>query len=285
MDQITVSNLEQIIDKITELGTVFGVKLLAAIVVFVLGRWLAMFLRNFLEKAMKRTDVDPTLISFSTNLAYVAMFAFVLIAALAQLGIQTTSFIAILGAAGLAIGLALQGSLANFAAGVLMLLFRPFKVDDYIEGGGTAGTVKEIQIFNTILLSPDNKTIIVPNSSMTGNNIINYARQGTRRVDMVFGIAYDSDIDTAKDILWDILKNDSRVLSEPEPKVAVLELADSSVNIVCRPWVNAADYWDFYFDMMETVKKRFDAGGITIPFPQRDVHVYGSEAEKSFAAG
>ena len=285
MDQLSVSNLEQIIDKITELGTVFGVKLLAAIVVFVLGRWLAMFLRNFLEKAMKRTDVDPTLISFSTNLAYVAMFAFVLIAALAQLGIQTTSFIAILGAAGLAIGLALQGSLANFAAGVLMLLFRPFKVDDYIEGGGTAGTVKEIQIFNTILLSPDNKTIIVPNSSMTGNNIVNYARQGTRRVDMVFGIAYDSAIDTAKDILWDILKNDSRVLAEPEPKVAVLELADSSVNLVCRPWVNAADYWDFYFDMMEIVKKRFDAGGITIPFPQRDVHVYGSEAEKSFAAG
>ena len=284
MDQLTVSNLEQIIDKITELGTVFGVKLLAAIVVFVLGRWLAMFLRNFLEKAMKRTDVDPTLISFSTNLAYVAMFAFVLIAALAQLGIQTTSFIAILGAAGLAIGLALQGSLANFAAGVLMLLFRPFKVDDYIEGGGTAGTVKEIQIFNTILLSPDNKTIIVPNSSMTGNNIVNYARQGTRRVDMVFGIAYDSAIDKAKDILWDILKNDSRVLSEPEPKVAVLELGDSSVNIACRPWVNAADYWDFYFDMMETVKKRFDAGGITIPFPQRDVHVYASQPEKSFAA-
>ena len=285
MDQLSVSNLEQIIDKITELGTVFGVKLLAAIVVFVLGRWLAIFLRNFLEKAMKRTDVDPTLISFSTNLAYVAMFAFVLIAALAQLGIQTTSFIAILGAAGLAIGLALQGSLANFAAGVLMLLFRPFKVDDYIEGGGTAGTVKEIQIFNTILLSPDNKTIIVPNSSMTGNNIVNYARQGTRRVDMVFGIAYDSAIDAAKDILWDILKNDSRVLPAPEPKVAVLELADSSVNIACRPWVNAADYWDFYFDMMETVKKRFDEGGITIPFPQRDVHVYGSEAEKSFAAG
>jgi small conductance mechanosensitive channel len=284
MEQFTVGNLEQIIGKITELGTVFGVKLLAAILVLVIGRWAAMLLRNFLERTMKRTDVDPTLVSFSSNLAYVAMFAFVIIAALAQLGIQTTSFIAILGAAGLAIGLALQGSLANFAAGVLMLLFRPFKVDDYIEGGGTAGTVKEIQIFNTILVSPDNKTIIVPNSSMTGNNIVNYARQGTRRVDMVFGIAYDSDIDAAKRILWDILENDSRVLPEPEPKVAVLELADSSVNVACRPWVNAADYWDFYFDMMETVKKRFDNGGITIPFPQRDVHVYGSRAEKGFAA-
>src|SRR6056297_2693315 len=169
MDQLSVSNLEQIIDKVTELGTIFGVNLLAAIVVFALGRWLAIFLRNFLEKSMRRTEVDPTLVVFSTNLAYVAMFAFVIIAALAQLGIQTTSFIAILGAAGLAIGLALQGSLANFAAGVLMLLFRPFKVGDYIEGGGMAGTVKEIQIFNTILISPDNKTIIVPNAKMTSD--------------------------------------------------------------------------------------------------------------------
>ena len=284
MNAFDVSSLEQVIAKVTELGTVFGVKLLGAIVVFVLGRWIAMFLRNFLEKTMRRTEVDPTLISFSTNLAYVAMFAFVIIAALAQLGIQTTSFIAILGAAGLAIGLALQGSLANFAAGVLMLLFRPFKVDDYIEGGGTAGTVKEIQIFNTILISPDNKTIIVPNAKMTGDKIVNYAQQGTRRVDMTFGIAYDSDIDHAKSILWDILNNDPRILPEPEPMVVVLALADSSVNIACRPWVNAADYWDFYFDMTETVKKRFDAEGITIPFPQRDVHVYGSHPEKSFAA-
>ena len=284
MNAFDVSSLEQVIAKVTELGTIFGVKLLAAIVVFVLGRWLAIFLRNFLEKTMKRTDVDPTLIAFSTNLAYVAMFAFVIIAAMAQLGIQTTSFIAILGAAGLAIGLALQGSLANFAAGVLMLLFRPFKVDDYIEGGGTAGTVKEIQIFNTILISPDNKTIIVPNAKMTSDKIVNYAQQGTRRVDMTFGIAYDSDIDHAKNILWDILNNDPRILPEPKPMVVVLALADSSVNIACRPWLNAADYWDFYFDMMETVKKRFDAGGITIPFPQRDVHVYSSQPEKSFAA-
>ncbi len=284
MDSLNIDNLEQIIAKLTELGTVFGVKLLAAIVVFVLGRWIAIFLRNLLEKSMKRTDVDPTLISFSTNLAYVAMFAFVIIAAIAQLGIQTTSFIAILGAAGLAIGLALQGSLANFAAGVLMLLFRPFKVDDYIEGGGTAGTVKEIQIFNTILISPDNKTIIVPNAKMTSDKIVNYAQAGTRRVDMTFGIGYDADINAAKDILWDILKNEKRVLQDPEPKVAVIELADSSVNIVCRPWVKAADYWDFYFDMMETVKKRFDEGGITIPFPQRDVHVYGSNQGESFHA-
>lgn len=278
MDQFSVSNMEQIFARLVDLGTVFGVKLLAAIVVLVLGRWVAMVLRNFLEKSMRRTDVDETLISFTANLAYIALFAFVIIAALAQLGIQTTSFIAILGAAGLAIGLALQGSLANFAAGVLMLLFKPFKVGDYIEGGSTAGTVKEIQIFNTILLTPDNKTVIVPNAKMTGDKIVNYAAQGTRRVDMVFGISYDSDIDKAKQILHELLKNDSRILPDPAPMVVVLELADSSVNIACRPWVNASDYWTFYFDMMEGVKKQFDANGISIPFPQRDVHMYQEQA-------
>ncbi|MFP4451833.1 MAG: mechanosensitive ion channel family protein [Desulfobacterales bacterium] len=278
MDRFSVSNMEQIFARLTDLGTVFGVKLLAAVVVLVLGRWVAIMLRNFLEKSMRRTNVDETLISFSANLAYIALFVFVIIAALAQLGIQTTSFIAILGAAGLAIGLALQGSLANFAAGVLMLLFKPFKVGDYIEGGSTAGTVKEIQIFNTILLTPDNKTVIVPNAQMTGDKIVNYATQGTRRVDMVFGISYDSDIDRAKQVLHELLNNDSRILSEPAPMVVVLELADSSVNIACRPWVNASDYWNFYFDMTEAVKKQFDANGISIPFPQRDVHMYQKQA-------
>jgi small conductance mechanosensitive channel len=278
MEQFSMSGLEQIMARLMDLGLIFGMKVLAALAVFVLGRWVAIFLRNFLEKSMRRTKVDETLITFTTNLTYIALFAFVVIAALAQLGIQTTSFIALLGAAGLAIGLALQGSLANFAAGVLMILFRPFKVGDYIEGGGTAGTVKEIQIFNTILLTPDNKTVIVPNATMTGDKIVNYATQGTRRVDMVFGIAYDSDIDKAKNILWDLLKNDSRILSAPEPVIAVLELADSSVNIACRPWVNAGDYWTFYFDMTESVKKQFDGSGISIPFPQRDVHMYQQKA-------
>lgn len=278
MEQFSMSGLEQIMARLMDLGLIFGMKILAALAVFVLGRWVAIFLRNLLEKSMRRTKVDETLITFTTNLTYIALFAFVVIAALAQLGIQTTSFIALLGAAGLAIGLALQGSLANFAAGVLMILFRPFKVGDYIEGGGTAGTVKEIQIFNTILLTPDNKTVIVPNATMTGDKIVNYASQGTRRVDMVFGIAYDSDIDKAKNILWDLLKNDSRILSAPEPVIAVLELADSSVNIACRPWVNAGDYWTFYFDMTENVKKQFDANGISIPFPQRDVHMYQQKA-------
>ena len=278
MDSFSMDGFEQIAARLMDLGVIFGMKLLAAIAVFVLGRWVAIFVRNFLEKSMQRTNVDKTLITFTTNLTYIALFAFVVIAALAQLGIQTTSFIALLGAAGLAIGLALQGSLANFAAGVLMILFRPFKVGDYIEGGGTAGTVKEIQIFNTILLTPDNKTVIVPNATMTGDKIVNYATQGTRRVDMVFGISYDSDIDKAKALLWDMLKNDSRILPEPEPMVVVTELADSSVNIACRPWLRADDYWPFYFEMMENVKRQFDANGISIPFPQRDVHMYQEKA-------
>jgi small conductance mechanosensitive channel len=227
---------------------------------------------------MLRAKVDHTLISFTTNLVYFGLMAFVVIAALSKLGIQTTSFVAIIGAAGLAIGLALQGSLSNFAAGVILIMFRPFKSGDYIEGGGVAGSVKEIQIFTTILTTPDNKTIIVPNSKLTGDNIVNYATQGTRRLDMVFSIGYNDDIDKAKEVLNQIVKNDSRLLANPAPKIAVLEHADSSINIVCRPWVKADDYWDVYFDMMETVKKAFDKEGISIPFPQTDIHIINGGA-------
>ena len=199
---------------------------------------------------------------------------FLILAALGLLGIQTTSFIAVIGAAGLAIGLALQGSLANFAAGFLLIIFRPFKVGDYIEGGGTAGTVEAIQLFTTQLASPDNKTIIVPNSKMTGDNIVNFSTKGTRRVDMVFGIGYEDDIDKARNIITEILSQDERILQEPAMKIAVSELADSSVNFIARPWVNAADYWNVYFETTEKVKTQFDAEGISIPYPQRDVHVY-----------
>jgi small conductance mechanosensitive channel len=191
-----------------------------------------------------------------------------------MLGIQTTSFIAVLGAAGLAVGLALQGSLSNFAAGVLMIIFRPFKVGDFIEAAGVAGTVEEIQIFTTQLATPDNKTIIIPNGKLTADNIVNYSTKGTRRADMVFGIGYEDDIDKARDIITEILSNDERVLKDPPLQVAVSELADSSVNFVTRAWVNAGDYWGVVFAATETVKKRFDAEGISIPFPQRDVHVY-----------
>ncbi|MGA7874752.1 MAG: mechanosensitive ion channel domain-containing protein [Desulfoferrobacter sp.] len=276
---VSMENLQQLVMTVWEMITVFGLKLIAAIAVFFFGRWIALFLKKIIDRAMRRAEVDETIISFTVHLAYIAMIAFVVLAALGQLGIQTASLIAVLGAAGLAVGLALQGSLANFAAGILMVIFRPFKVGDYVEGAGVAGTVKEIQIFTTLLVTPDHKTIIIPNAKITGDNIINYASQGTRRVDMVFGIGYGDDIDKAKRTLNEIVANDQRVLKHPEPQIAVLELGDSSVNLVCRPWVEAGNYWNLYFDMMETVKKRFDAEGISIPFPQRDVHLFQHKAD------
>jgi small conductance mechanosensitive channel len=266
--------MEELIAKIYELITVFGVKILAAVAVFVIGRWIAKLMRRIVDKVMGKRSVDPTIGKFVANLTYIALLTFFILAALGLLGIQTTSFIAVIGAAGLAIGLALQGSLANFAAGFLLIIFRPYKVGDYIEGGGTAGTVEAIQLFTTQLASPDNKTIIVPNSKMTGDNIVNYSTKGTRRVDMVFGIGYEDDIDKARNIITEILSQDERILKDPPTNIAVSELADSSVNFIARPWVNAADYWNVYFETTEKVKKRFDAQGISIPYPQRDVHVY-----------
>jgi len=266
--------MEDTIAKIYDLITLYGVKVIAALAIFIIGRWVAKGFRKIAERLMEKRNVDPTITGFVGNLTYVMLLVFVIIAALGQLGIQTTSFIAILGAAGLAIGLALQGSLANFAAGFLMLIFRPFKVGDYVEAAGVAGTVEVIQIFTTTLKTPDNKTVIVPNSNVTGDNIVNWTVKGTRRVDMVFGIGYDDDIDKAKQILTDVLSKDERILKDPAMLIAVSELADSSVNFVVRPWVNIADYWGVYFDAMENVKKAFDEAGISIPYPQQDVHMY-----------
>ena len=271
-------DVQQLITKGYELGTEFGVKILAALAVFIIGRWIVKYLRRLVGRLMEKRDVDPTLTKFLTNITYVALLTFVILAALGMLGIQTTSFIAVLGAAGLAIGLALQGSLSNFAAGVLMIIFRPFKVGDLIEGAGVTGVVEEIQIFTTQLVTPDNKTIIVPNAQMTGDNIVNYSTKGTRRADMVFGIGYEDDIDKARDIIIDVLSQDERVLKEPALQVAVSELADSSVNFVVRPWVKAGDYWNVIFDATETIKKRFDDESISIPYPQRDIHVYEHNA-------
>ena len=270
--------VQQLIAKGYELGTEFGVNILAALAIFVIGRWVIKYLKNLILRVMENRGVDLTLAKFAANLTYVALLAFVIIAALGMLGIQTTSFIAVLGAAGLAVGLALQGSLSNFAAGVLMIIFKPFKVGDFIEGAGVAGVVEEIQIFTTQLATPDNKTIIIPNAKISADNIVNYTAKGTRRADMVFGIGYEDDIDKARDIITDILSKDERVLKDPAPQVAVSELADSSVNFVARAWVNAGDYWGVVFDVTETVKKRFDAEGISIPFPQRDVHLYEHKA-------
>jgi small conductance mechanosensitive channel len=266
--------LENLIAKIWELLTVFGLKILAALAILILGRWVAKFLSSILKKVMTKSNVDATLVKFIHNLTYVALLVFVVLAALGQLGIQTTSFIAVIGAAGLAVGLALQGSLANFAAGVLMIIFRPFKVGDLIEGAGVTGTVEEIQIFTTQLKTPDNKTIIIPNAKISGDNITNYSTKGTRRVDLVIGIGYDDDIDKAKKIMADVMAQDERILKDPPPNIAVAELADSSVNFVVRPWVKAEDYWNVYSDITENIKKRLDSEGISIPFPQRDIHVY-----------
>ena len=266
--------MEGIIDKVYQLLTVYGLRVIAAVAIFIVGRWVAKGVRKLVERIMARGKVDHTLITFTANLAYIGLLAFIVIAALGQLGIQTTSFIAVLGAAGLAIGLALQGSLSNFAAGFLLIIFRPFKVGDLIEGAGVFGVVEAIQIFTTQLKTADNKTVIVPNAKLTEDNIVNWTVKGTRRVDMVFGIGYEDDIDKARGLIADIIAQDKRILPDPKPQIAVSELADSSVNFVVRPWTNVEDYWGVYFDLTEKVKKAFDANGVSIPFPQRDVHVY-----------
>jgi len=267
-------DFNNIITNLQAFAALYGLKIIAAIVIFVVGRWVARALRNVIKKMMAKGNVDEILVSFVGNLTYIALLAFVIIAALNQLGIQTTSFIAIIGAAGLAVGLALQGSLANFAAGVLMIIFRPFQVGDYIEGAGVAGTVEKAHIFTTQLKTPDNKTIIVPNAKIMGDNITNYSAKDTRRVDMVIGVGYGDDLKKVREILEDILANDDRILKDPAPTIGVLELGDNSVNFAVRPWVKRDDYWGAYFDVTETVKRRFDEEGISIPYPQRDVHLY-----------
>jgi len=259
---------------IYSLLTVYGLKVVAAIAIFIIGRWVDKVVRNLISRLMAKSDVDETLNKFITSLSYVALLAFVIIAALNQLGVQTASFVAIIGAAGLAVGLALQGSLSNFAAGVLMIIFRPIAVGDYIEGAGVAGTVEEIQIFTTQLATPDNKTIFVPNAKLMGDNIVNYTAKGTRRVDFTFGIGYGDDIDKARQVIGQIIAADERIMKDPAPDVMVSELADSSVNFAVRVWTSAGDYWNVYFDTLEKVKKQFDAEGISIPFPQQDVHLY-----------
>ena len=250
--------------------------IIAAIILFG-GIWLAKQIKKYIVLIMEKKDVDALLTSFMSNIAYVALVAFVIIAALSQLGIQTTSFIAIIGAAGLAIGLSLQSSLSNFASGVMIIAFRPFKVGDFIEAGGVTGVVEGIQIFSTQMRTGDNKAIIIPNSNITGGNITNYSAKDTRRVDMVFGIGYDDDIKKAKEILMDLMQSDERILKDPEPLVAVSELADSSINFVVRPWVKTDDYWGVKFDFTEAVKISFDKEGISIPYPQRDLHLHQAD--------
>ncbi len=267
-------DMEVILDQVLEISLDFGPKIVAALLIFIIGKWVARFISELCVKAMQKAKVDMILVGFGRNIIYMSLLVFVVLAALNQIGIQTTSFLAVIGAAGLAIGLALQGSLSNFAAGVMLVFFRPFKVGDYVEAGGTSGTVQEIMLFTTRLTTPDNKAVFVPNGSIISSTITNYSAHETRRVDMVFGCGYDDDMAKAKQVLTDIITADERILTDPAPTIAMRELADSSVNFVVRPWVKSADYWDVLDHVHEQVKLRFDAEGLNIPYPQSDVHMH-----------
>lgn len=266
--------MEDIWTVLVDWAKAYGWNVIGAIAILFFGRIVVGILTGVFKRLMTKAEVDQTLAKFVSSITKIALMTFVIIAALGTLGVQTASFVAIIGAAGLAVGFALQGSLSNFASGVMLIIFRPFKAGDYIEGGGTAGVVESIQIFNTILKTPDNKQVIVPNSGMTGGNIINYSAKEIRRVDLVFGIGYGDDIKAAKETLEKIVKGHKLVLQDPAPTIAVSELGDSSVNFVVRPWVKTPDYWTVVFDITEEVKLTFDKQGISIPFPQRDIHVH-----------
>ena len=266
--------MEGIVAKGQDLIVAFGIRAVTALLILVVGRWVAKFLRKVTGNMMGKSNLDPTLVTFIGSLLYFSLLTFVALAALAQLGIQTTSFIAVIGAAGLAVGLALQGSLANFAAVVLMLIFRPFKVGDYIEGAGVAGVVEEIHIFNTMLGTLDNKAIIIPNAKLTGDNITNYTRKEKRRVDLTFLVGYGEEIGKVKRVIAEVLAGDRRILQDPPPNIAVLGIRDGGVEFAVRPWVRTQDYWDVFSDTNENMKKRFDAEGILLPVPRRDVVVH-----------
>jgi small conductance mechanosensitive channel len=274
MEELTGLINQQQIDTLVEGVSRFGLQIVSAIAIFVVGRWLARKASNLLERGLKRAEMDSTLVGFFRNMSYFGLLIMVVIAAVGQVGVQTTSFIAVLGAAGLAVGLALQGSLANFAAGVLMIIFRPFKAGDFIEAAGTAGVAEEIELFTTKMRTPDNKTIIIPNAQITAGTITNYSARETRRLDLVFGVSYADDLDEVKRVIGEVLAEEPRLLADPEPLVGLLSLGDSSVNFAVRPWVRSSEYWPVFFALQEAMKKRFDQEGISIPFPQRDVHLY-----------
>ena len=265
-------------DKVIAWITGYGFSLLGAVLILILGIWGSKLLARLTRRLMTARNVEPTLVTFAAALVNAALVTFVVIAALSKLGVQTTSVIAVIGAAGLAIALALQSSLGNFASGVLILLFRPFKVGDVIEAAGVIGLVEELHIFTTRLKTGDNKTVFIPNGKLTADNIVNYSTKGTRRLDLVIGVGYEADLKRVKTVLGEVLSAESRILAEPAPLVAVLEFADSSVNFAVRPWVKVADYWDVHFALMEAIKLRLDAEGIAIPFPQRDVHLHQAAA-------
>jgi len=267
-------NLDSILPKLTDIAIAYGPQLLMAILTLLIGFWVIGIAARVLQKGLEKSKVELSLQKFLGSLVSVMLKIMLLVSVASMIGIETTSFVAIIGAAGLAVGLALQGSLANFAGGVLVLLFKPYKVGDYVEAQGVSGTVRAIQVFNTVITTGDNKTIIVPNGAISNGVITNYSSQATRRVDMTFGIGYEDDISKAKALLKKLISEDSRILDTPEPVVVVAELADSSVNFTMRAWCKASDYWDIYYDMQEKVKLTFDEAGISIPYPQQDVHMH-----------
>jgi len=268
-----VDQTSKYMDMAIGFATDYGLKIIGALLIFIIGKWIARRIQHIVIGLMKRKEVDDTLVSFIESIVYIMLMIVVILAAINTLGIQTTSFVAILGAAGLAIGLALQGTLGNVGSGVLLISFRPFKVGDFVTVGGETGTVAGISIFATTLHTLDNKVVIVPNAAVSAGNITNFSARETRRIDLKFGIGYGDDLKLAKSILQEIMDADPRVLADPAPFVGVSELGDSSVNFVFRPWVKSADYWDVYFEMVEKVKLTFDEKGISIPYPQMDIHL------------
>lgn len=268
-----MENADQYAAKAVELGMIYLPQLALAIVTLIIGLWVVKLIVNAIGRNMEKREVDPSLRPFLRSLIGTLLKGMLVISVAGMVGIEMTSFIAILGAAGLAVGLALSGTLQNFAGGVMILIFKPFTVGDFIEAQGFAGVIKDIQIFNTIMKTGDNKTVIIPNAPLSSGPMVNYSTEPQRRVDMTFGIGYGDDIDKAKSVMRELIDGDSRILKDPESMIAVKELADSSVNFVVRTWVNSGDYWGVFFDMQENVKKAFDKENVSIPFPQMDVHV------------
>lgn len=261
-------------EKALEVSKEYAPKLAMAIVVFIVGSIIIRMITGAMKRLFEKKDYDETLERFLLSLTSIILKILLIVTVVTMLGVQMTSFVAILGGAGLAIGMALSGTLQNFAGGVMLLIFRPYKVGDVIEAQGHVGKVEEIQIFNTVLITPDNKTIIIPNSPISTDSIVNYSEQGSRRVDFTIGIGYDDDIDQAKEVILGVISKDERVHKDPAPFIAVAELADSSVNFTLRVWGDVADYWGIYFDNLEAIKKALDAANISIPYPQTDVHLH-----------
>ncbi|EGA65262.1 small-conductance mechanosensitive channel MscS [Vibrio brasiliensis] len=268
-----LSQAEKWLTNNSDLLVQYGVNIISAVLILFIGNIIVKAVANSVSKVLEKKNMDKAVVEFVHGLVRYLLFVIVLIAALGRVGVQTASVVAVIGAAGLAVGLALQGSLSNFAAGVLIVAFRPFKSGDYVEIGGVAGSVEAIQIFQTVLKTPDNKMVVVPNSGVIGSPITNYSRHETRRVDLVIGVSYSADLKQTKQVIRDVLEKDTRILKDPDIQIGVLALADSSVNFVVRPWCKTADYWDVYFDSTQAIKEALDEAGIEIPFPQMDVHL------------